>query len=313
MPAKHLHLILGFSCNSNCVCCTKTRYSHLGDIGTARAKELLLSGVKNGCTDVVFTGGEPTIRADLGELVLHAKQIGFKRVHVQTNGRMLSYPDFCKKLVDAGVDRFLVSIHGPSPDVHDAISRAPGSFEQAVRGIKNLKKLGQRVAVNSLICKPNYRFIPESAKLFVDLGVDSLQFSFIHSKGNAEKNVELLLPRMSSVKEFVHKGVSISLKAGIKTMVEAYPFCFMEGYESCCSERFKPSIELRSPVSLTENFNEVRKKWGRVKGEKCRACKYFNVCEGPWREYVELFGWSEFKPVKGKRIESVEGLFAGNN
>jgi radical SAM protein with 4Fe4S-binding SPASM domain len=51
-------------------------------------------------------------------------------------------------------------------------------------------------------------------------------------------------------------------------------------------------------IKVNENFNRWRKEEGKLKGPRCKECKYFKCCEGPWREYPRLFGWEEFKPVK---------------
>jgi hypothetical protein len=50
---------------------------------------------------------------------------------------------------------------------------------------------------------------------------------------------------------------------------------------------------------MVDDFTVVRQTEGKTKGSGCVACRLFKKCEGPWKEYPELFGWDEFTPLKG--------------
>lgn len=55
------------------------------------------------CSDygeVVFTGGEVTLRNDLPELVEYARNLGYQDIQIQTNGRRFAYKNYCKKLIN---------------------------------------------------------------------------------------------------------------------------------------------------------------------------------------------------------------------
>jgi len=303
-----LDLKLGFKCNNNCLSCPQAHRRHLGDLSTDRAKEMILAGLKDRAREIVLTGGEPTVRPDFLELVRFAGEKGYKRVQLQTNGRMLSYKSFAKQAVEAGVTDFCFGLHSDKAEIQEYLTRSPGSFEQCVQGIKNLVELGQRVTINSVIHKLDFERLPNRAELAIGLGVRQFQLAFIHCVGNASKNMAVLLPRKSEVKPFVHKALDIALGAGLKAMVEAYPYCFMEGYEKYCSELYMPPAEIRDAEGLVEDFDSVRKNTAKAKHSKCRECRFDLVCEGPWKEYPEKFGWSEFKPVKGKKVLGPEEL-----
>lgn len=305
---KRLDLKVGFKCNNNCLSCPQAHRRHLGDQSTEEIKREIEEGYKNGANELVFTGGEPTMREDLPELVKYAKNLGYEFIQLQTNGRRLYYKAYCKELVNAGITEFGPAIHGHNAEIHDFLTRSPGAFKQAVQGVKNLKELNQRVIMNSVISKVNYEHLPEIAQLFIDLNVDQFQFAFIHCTGNAWKNIDLLLPKKSKVEKFVHKALDLGEEHNVRMMVEAYPYCFMQGYEEFVSQLYMPPTEIRDAEGTIKDFDGVRRKEGKRKGPKCKECKYFKICEGPWKEYPEKFGWSEFKPVEGKRIESREEL-----
>ncbi|MDE2491370.1 MAG: radical SAM protein [Elusimicrobia bacterium] len=296
---ERIDLKVGFRCNNHCSFCVQ------GDKRkTLPAKELdelrasLEDGRRSGADGVVFTGGEPTLHSGLLELVRYAKSLGYASIQIQSNGRAFCYEKFVRALIDAGVDEFGPSLHGPSPKVHDGLTCAPGSFLQTVTGIRVLKSLGQRVITNTVITAENFRLLPEIAQLLVSLGVDQYQFAFIHLTGHAGQNKEWITPRKSEIEPWVKRGLDVGLRAGRRAMTEAIPYCFMSGYEECVAERIIPTTKIFDAAQVVEDYTRARRSEGKAKGPRCRECVYDAVCEGPWREYAELFGWDEFVPVR---------------
>ncbi|NIO20596.1 MAG: radical SAM protein [Candidatus Aenigmarchaeota archaeon] len=305
---KRLDLKVGFSCNNNCRFCVQAHKRELGDRTTEELKKEMDKGIKTGCEGIVFTGGEPTIRKDIIELVKYAKDAGYRIIQLQSNGRMFSYKDFVKKLIEAGANEFSPALHGHTSEIHDYLTRSPGAFDQVIQGIKNLRELNQYILMNSVINKVNYKYLPNLARLFVSLKVAQFQLAFIHAIGNARKNFDSMVPKKSLVKPYIQRALDIGIGGGVDLMVEAYPFCFMQGYEKYCAERFMPSTEIRYPDLFVEDFERDRKKSGKKKFPQCKKCRYDLICEGPWKEYPEKFGDSEFKPVEGRKIKSVKEI-----
>jgi MoaA/NifB/PqqE/SkfB family radical SAM enzyme len=299
---KRLDLKLGFSCNNNCLSCPQAHNRALGDNTLENIKKSLDLGISQGADEVVLTGGEPTIRSDILEIVRYARSVGYDDIQLQTNGRMLYYMPFAKKLVAAGITEFSPALHGHTAGIHDYITSFKGAFDQVVQGIKNLKSLGQYVITNSVITKINYKHLKDLGQLLIDLDVDQFQLAFIHPVGNAWKNSGFLVPRKSDVKCNVHETIDLAVKNRKSIMVEAYPFCFMGGYERYCSELYMPPSDMIDSKIVVKNFDEMRKTSGKVKFRKCKRCRFERVCEGPWKEYVEIYGSSEFVPVNGKKI-----------
>lgn len=294
---KRLDLKVGFSCNNLCAFCVQGDKRHkFSDKTTKQLFDSLKEARKRGITSVVFTGGEPTIRPDLSLLVKSAKKMGFSQIQMQSNGRMFSYEKFCKDLIAAGVTEFSPALHGSSAKIHDGLVCAPGSYEQVVRGIKNLKRMNQYVLTNTVITSQNYKDIPKIAKLLVDLGVDQFQFAFVHVLGTADKNKKWLVPKKTEIMPFVKKGLDIGVKAGKTVMTEAIPYCFMNGYEDCVAEKGIPDTTVFDANFEISNYTDYRQNEGKSKSANCKKCRFFNICEGPWKEYVDLFGWGEFKP-----------------
>ena len=312
MREKSFTLKLGFSCNNNCLSCSQANKARLGDLGTEEVKSLLESGRGDGCSLLVLTGGEPTTRPDIIEICEFARGLGFKQIVLQTNGRMLCYMGFCRKLVEAGVNRYMFGICGPGAELHDFVSQCPGAFDQAIQGIKNLKELKQGITVNYIVNKLNYKGLPDAVELLVSLGVNKALFSFMSCMGNARKNIDLLLPRMSEVEPYIHSALDKASEAGLAARACGYPFCFLQDHELECEELYSPLRTIRDKESLCLDFDKMSRQTSKCKASKCGQCRFDFVCGGPEKAYVEKFGWSEFKPVPGRKVKSASEILKGN-
>ena len=297
--AGRLDLKLGFSCNNRCRFCVQGhKRFELPDRETAEAIALL-EQAREGCDEVVLTGGEVTIRPDLVEIVEAARVLGYRVIQLQTNGRMLQAMALVRALVDAGVTEFSPALHGPTAEVHDHLTRAPRSFRQTVRGIRNVKELGLPVVLNSVITRANHQLLPEMAHLFVALRVDQFQFAFVHALGEAGLRFDEVVPRLSETEPYLREALAIGRAAGVRCMTEGVPLCFLRGIEAQAAEWIIPGTKILDGSKVVQDWNVARRAEAKVRGPVCRGCRWEDVCEGPWREYPERFGWGEFVAVTG--------------
>lgn len=291
----------GYTCNSNCVFCVIGDKLFTGERPTGEVlEEMKLS--RRTCDDIVFTGAEVTLRPDFLHLVQAAKRLGYKNIQVQTNGRLFSYLDFCKKAVLAGANEFSPSLHAPVAKVHDGLTRSQGSFEQIVQAIKNLKGLGQRIVTNTVAAKQNVKLLPDLARLFVELKVDQFQIAFPHPTGHAATYFNAVVPRMSELAPYLHEALRIGEDAGVSCMAEALPYCMMQGYERFVSELYIPPTEIVYDGFVIPDYKRDRVERGKSRFPQCATCRWEPMCEGPWREYPEILGGDEFQPVAGPRV-----------
>jgi len=74
---------------------------------------------------IQLSGGEPTLRDDLPQIVALARKMGFDHIQINTNGlRLARDPDFGRALKDAGADDFFLQFDGVSRDVYRRIRGA---------------------------------------------------------------------------------------------------------------------------------------------------------------------------------------------
>jgi uncharacterized radical SAM superfamily Fe-S cluster-containing enzyme len=94
-----------------------------------------------------FSGGEPTIRKDLPELVRKAKELGFHHVEVNTNGLRLSQSvDFCRSLLDAGVSTVYLQFDGLTSDVYK-FTRGVDLLDVKMKAIENCREAGLSIVL----------------------------------------------------------------------------------------------------------------------------------------------------------------------
>ena len=89
-----------------------------------------------------FSGGEPTIRKDLFELVKKAKELGFHHVEVNTNGlRLAQSVDFCRGLLESGVSTVYLQFDGLTSDVYK-FTRGVDLLDVKMKAIENCREAG---------------------------------------------------------------------------------------------------------------------------------------------------------------------------
>jgi MoaA/NifB/PqqE/SkfB family radical SAM enzyme len=295
MDTHRLYIQLGSQCNCDCIFCAVADSRNLPGLSFDRVVEHLTSGAANGFAHLTISGGEPTIRRDLPQIVSTARRLGFSHIQVQTNARALANRQITERLFEAGVDKFLPSIHGHNADVHDAIMRAKGAFNQTVRGIANIVALQRTsVSTNTVITKQNYAYLPQLGELLISLGVKQAQLSYVQAEGNAKNAIRDIGPAMSDAYPFLQETIALCSKAGVKVLVDGIPQCVLSGYHI-----FARDMRRTPRVAGVTDSNDIvlGRTPDKLKAASCTECRFSPKCGGVWQKYVEMYGWSEFSPV----------------
>ncbi len=304
--SKKIKIVIftGYACNNNCRFCINSNKRELLEKTTDELiKEIYLAKKKK--ADIIeIIGGESTIRSDYTHLVSFAKKIGIKEVLSATNGRIFSDFSAAKKIVDSGITGLIFSLHGHNSKTHDYLTRSPGSFNELIKGIENLKKLGfRRINGNTTIVKQNMRFLPEIAEIYARYHVRNVEYIFVDpTYGGAYDNFEMLVPKISKASVYMKKAIDIGLEYGYSQWKARYvPLCYFKGYEKHISEineRILFSTEHWAPDFKNTDALASRQLVSRKKTMRCKGCSFYNACEGIWVEYINHYGDSELKPVK---------------
>jgi cyclic pyranopterin phosphate synthase len=290
-------LLPGYACNSNCRFCSIASEKRKFNSSTEELLKIIYQAKKDGFKYLGIGGGEPTLRKDLLTLIGFAKQLKFDVIRIETNGILLAYPDYCKQLVEAGLDFVKISIHGHKPEIHDFLTQVPGAFNNILKAIENLQKLKVRIEINTVINKINYKYYPKFVKFFAQKGIGS--FVFIHPlyTGQMAKNWRKIGISTKESIPYLKKTLGLVDKLELdKGIVFNVPPCCLPGHEEKMVEFSPFNTKVGAPDITVESvdYDRLREK---VKFERCQQCKYFGNCEGVWRNYVKLFGDKEFQPI----------------
>ncbi|MBI5478914.1 MAG: radical SAM protein [Deltaproteobacteria bacterium] len=274
-----LILNLSYRCNNSCLfCAVGDRGSAGGTFAAQRA--VLVEHLRRGIRLLDFDGGEPTLVPHLLPLVQYARRIGYERVCVTTNGRRLAYEKFAAALLGSGITDLLVSMHGPNAEVHEGLTRSPGSFGQTVAGIENAVRLSPDgrvdLGVNTTLTTANYRHLPEFAALVRSLGVRKLNVQFVTPFGRARAEI---VPDPADAAAMVRQVIDEHGDA-LKVQVINLPFCFMPGYERhLLPDLFKHQRNMMFVSSEEVNLFDYLAAT-RERREPCAECLLSIACEG---------------------------------
>lgn len=295
---KALSVHLTDICNSKCsFCIVDSPFVKNDTISRPRVSQFLRDHAGAGYEAVNIHGGEPTIRRDLMDILDEIRDLGYPTVLLQTNGRKLSRMAYARDLVDRGVSRFIVSMHGATALTQDRISKALGSFEQAVTGIRNVKELGANVRTNSVVCNDNFAELPEIADLCVDLGADHVNISALHTSGTALRNFREVTPRYREIQPYVLEAVDRVVRRDRVVTLEGFPYCTIPGYERYMINWSENKFKMLYRTFVFDDYENYMDAQARVKDQRCNGCAFNDVCGGVYKEYAEFIGWDEFQPI----------------
>jgi radical SAM protein with 4Fe4S-binding SPASM domain len=164
-----VQLDLTYRCNEKCIHCYLDHEDH-GELTTAEVKALLDQLAEAGVFFLILSGGEIFLRRDLFELVEHARRLLFS-VKLKTNAVMIRKAK-AARIAALGVDSVQISVYSHKADVHDAITKLPGSFRRTIEGARLLKAAGVRVSFANVLMRHNAGDYPQVQALAETLGVE---------------------------------------------------------------------------------------------------------------------------------------------
>ena len=280
--ATYTVIPLWYGCNNDCVICM------LGPVkGKLRTVDRdlfkrLVIGIAGGdtCRRLILSGAEVTTFDDLEDYVRFAAGMGwFETIQIQTNGRKLADPAYLRRLIEAGVNEFFISLHGPK-DVHDAISRVPGSYEETMEGIHNLADYPVKVLTNTVLTRLNYPHLPGFFSAIAAGGVSEMHlWNFFPMDERDEK--DLVVP-VTGLMRLIDKVAPLLASSRKPLVLKAFPEC----------------LPVHDPVFIDNDFPAVLIPdafWGCLEKSGFGSCVYrescmAKTCWGLSRPYIAKFG-----------------------
>ncbi len=168
-----MDLALTYRCNDDCAHCYNARPRDYPEMPTAAWKQIIDRLWELGIPHIVFTGGEPTLRNDLPELIAHAEANG-QITGVNTNARRLSDPRFVAALTEAGLDHIQITVESHDAQIHDQMVGKSGAWKQTIAGLQNALDSPLFVMTNTTMLQANYTSLSQTLDFLADLGVPTI-------------------------------------------------------------------------------------------------------------------------------------------
>jgi len=148
----NVQLDLTYRCNERCIHCYLDHDDH-GEMTTAEIKDLLDQMAIAGVFYLTLSGGEIMMRRDFFEILEHARLRTFC-VKLKTNAVLIREKE-AKQLRELGVEGVQISVYSHRAEVHDEITKMPGSFRQTMEAIRFLGQQGLHVTLANVLMTQN--------------------------------------------------------------------------------------------------------------------------------------------------------------
>ena len=193
-----VHLDITYRCNERCVHCYLDHDDH-GEMTTAEIKDVLNQLSDAGVFFLTLSGGEVLMRRDFFEIVEHARRLLFN-VKVKTNGVMIRKAD-AKRIGELGVEQVQISVYSHRPEIHDAITKLPGSLKRTIEAIRSLKSQGLKVVIANVLMAGNFFDNAGVMALAGELGVSYTLDPTITPKMDGDRSILALRISGSELKQ----------------------------------------------------------------------------------------------------------------
>jgi len=158
---------LTYRCNERCVHCYLD-HDDRGEMTTAEIKELLDQMAEAGVFLLTLSGGEIMLRRDFFEIVEHARRLSFC-VKLKTNAVMIHQPE-AARIQALALDSVQISVYSHRDEVHDAITKLPGSLKRTIAAVRLLVERGVKVVFANVLMRENFQDYPGVQALAAEVG-----------------------------------------------------------------------------------------------------------------------------------------------
>jgi radical SAM protein with 4Fe4S-binding SPASM domain len=298
-----MDLALTYRCNNDCHHCYNARPRNYPELHTDQWLQILDLLWKIGIPHVVFTGGEPTLRSDLPELIAHSANNG-QIVGLNTNARRLSDSKFLEKLVSAGLDHVQITVESHDAVIHDQMVNARGAWAQTVNGLQNALDTPLYVMTNTTLLQLNSPYLDQTLKFLAELGVPTIGLNaLIYSGRGLTSNAGLDEMDLVPLLELARSITEVNSQRLIWYTPTEYcrfdPEQLELGVKACTAALYNMCIEPDGGVIPCQSYyqqvgNLLNQPWEAIWNhklcqwlrnreyiqEKCHGCVLLNECGG---------------------------------
>lgn len=234
---------------------------------------------------LVLTGSEITLRSDLPKLAEKARAAGFERVRIQTHGVHLARPELARRLVEAGVNEYFVSVAGAGAASHDAITQVQGAWDKMLRGMEYLDtQEGVRLLTNTVVTALSYRELPDIVTLLGHLK-SLVQMEFWTYWPMSETDEKQLCVPHKDILPYMRQAILEARALGRFVEVKNFPECMLGDLGDAV-------VNAQPTLLIDPAF------WAEFDRNGFYQCHFKDACGsteclGLNSAYIERFGWDE--------------------
>lgn len=279
-----LEMRVTLRCNERCIFCNSSEIAENMVGSRAEALALLPRAQEHGAELLVLTGGEPLLVPWVADVAVQARELGYRRVTLQTNGVLLAREDVLQRLHKVAPDEILISVHGPDDAVIESVSGLPGLLEPKQQAIVACVQAGYRVVISYVLCRQNMEHATAAMEMLASLPAkpQMVAFSFVAPAGSAINLGRQTIPSMTEATPHLLAGLRRADALGMDAVLVEYcvlPTCIEPALRPFC-EPFDPDNPLGVPPDKT-------------KLSVCDDCYWTERCSGMFKGYLNLYGPDE--------------------
>lgn len=298
-----MDLALTYRCNNDCAHCYNARPRNYPELDTDTWKQVLDKIWSLGIPHVVFTGGEPTLRQDLVQLVSYAQDLGLV-TGLNTNGRALKDKDLVNELVTAGLDHVQITLESNLESIHNQMVRNSKAWAETLTGLRNVLKTRLYVMTNTTLLKTNVKDFGDILDFLAAEGVPTVGINaLIYSGSGATVNTGIAEKDLPPLLELAHQKTQSNGQRLIWYTPTQYchfnPVLLGFGVKGCSAAYYNMCIEPDGKVIPCQSYYEavgdiLKDTWqtiwehplclslrSRSKIDPvCKQCDYLRECGG---------------------------------
>jgi len=296
-------IILHPYCSNHCVFCNGRKSAKPSELRQQKDKVYrnLLDFQKAGIDRISISGGDPIEYEEIIPLIKYIKKQGFQFVKLSSHGRRLSDESFLEEFISSGINQVRIPLYGSTAKVHDSITRSKGSFDETLKGIRELLEKSQiQVQISSLIVKQNKDDLLNLIDLVNGLGIKDFYFSIPCILKNKEGYSSYYIP-LKDLQQAVRKAYHYSLEKNFDLHFKEIPFCVFGiiDREKINNINAPPDLgkHCQPPEEYRTHIKDLPSYRIKTKPKMCSKCRCFNFCDGFFLNDFEIFGTGDLEPI----------------
>lgn len=198
-PIRWLELAPGYACNCRCIGCHSCSMATEDQMPPQEVLHWLQRGRRMGAKHLWLSGGEPTLRKDCAAILRAARQLGYQRIKVQSNGMLFAYEAFAAKTVAAGMTEVNLLLKSLDAKVHDALNRTPGSHVLLNQAVDVLTRHAVRIEGDVLVTSRNVGELEALVRHYAERGVRHFNLWLFSLVDQGDADLRRLVPDMRAL------------------------------------------------------------------------------------------------------------------